>query len=333
MPELPEVESSRLTLAQLAGEAITKVQLLEDKLVFGDSQMLLDEALNGAKFGKPIRKGKNLAVEIKNKKQGEKKYLLIHFGMTGCLVIRGKSSMQYKAFKVDDASWPPRFWKLVITMANGTELAYCDQRRIGRIKLQSGSPLDIASPLSHLAPDPLVDGVPDIATLTGKMATVSGSIKCLLLDQSGIVCGLGNWMVDEILYSAMIHPETRACDINERGLESLKLAIEYVVKEAVNAIKDSVDYPSSWIFHKHWDQGKKGASSETSKGEKLCVIKVGGRTTLYVPSVQKLSGPFVEKKNKEKGGGGDGKERKLSKKHKLKEAAEKEEGTSKRKKR
>lgn len=330
MPELPEVEGGRQTLEKVVGSQITSVQLSEpfDELVFtGLQRDILEKTLLGCRLKDPRRKGKQLYITVEqNGKQSkqENHSLLIHFGMTGCLVLKGVSAMQYKAFKVDESNWPPRFWKLVITTANGLQLAYCDQRRIGRIKIQS-NPL-LCPPLSLLAPDPLVDGVPPPDVLYDKTAKISSVIKSVLLDQSVIVCGLGNWMVDEILYHAKIHPETKTGDLNIKGLESLKKSIEYVVKEAVNAISRGEDYPLHWLFHKHWDQGKKGASTVTSQGEKINVTKIGGRTTLFVPSVQLLSGPFVEKKKntklecEEQGV-------QTKKKRKIDENAENEEGT------
>lgn len=34
----------------------------------------------------------------------------------------------------DDAAWPPRFHKLVLTLDDGTCLAYCDARRFGKVR-------------------------------------------------------------------------------------------------------------------------------------------------------------------------------------------------------
>ena len=51
--------------------------------------------------------------------------------MTGSLVVKGVKSHQYKNFKVDEAEWPPQYWKLVLKLEGDVSVAFADPRRSG----------------------------------------------------------------------------------------------------------------------------------------------------------------------------------------------------------
>lgn len=82
------------------------------------------------------------------------RHVLVHFGMTGSLVVRGQGAMKYKSFKVDDSVWPPKSWRFHLTLEGGTQVAFVDSRRFGRIWL-CREPLQ-EEPLSKLGFDPLL---------------------------------------------------------------------------------------------------------------------------------------------------------------------------------
>jgi Formamidopyrimidine-DNA glycosylase N-terminal domain len=60
-------------------------------------------------------------------------------GMTGSVAIEGKRIAKYRTFVVDDAHWPPRFWKLQLDFdgEDHLKLALTDSRRFARIRLQA----------------------------------------------------------------------------------------------------------------------------------------------------------------------------------------------------
>jgi len=60
----------------------------------------------------------------------------------------------------------------------------------------------------------------------------------------------------------------------------LKSVIEFAVK--VDA--DKTRFPRTWLFHQRW--GKDG-DARTHRGEQIEHISVGGRTTAWVPGVQR----------------------------------------------
>jgi formamidopyrimidine-DNA glycosylase len=55
--------------------------------------------------------------------------------------------------------------------------------------------------ISVLARDPIVDGIDILEMMAGLKRSIM-PIKSLLLDQTKLVCGIGNWVADEVLYQA-----------------------------------------------------------------------------------------------------------------------------------
>ena len=108
-------------------------------------------------------------------------------------------------------------------------------------------------------------------------------IKALLLDQR-ILSGIGNWIADEALYHARIAPARTASSLSSAELSALRRAIHYVVKTAVDAGADETRYPKGWMFHHRWG-GARGV--EKIGGKHIVRDTVGGRTTAWVPGLQK----------------------------------------------
>lgn len=55
---------------------------------------------------------------------------------------------------------------------------------------------------------------------------------------------------------------------------------------ACETLADSEQFPETWLMKYRWDKGKKD-SNMLPNGEKIVHLKVGGRTSAIVPSVQK----------------------------------------------
>ena len=144
MPELPEVESSRRLLeSHCKGKRISSVVALEagggardgafDDIVLGEG--ISEEGLSAALIRRAVvavrRRGKQLWLEL----DGSGPHLLMHFGMTGAIVIEGVGATTYKSFKVS-GSFPPRFSKLQLGFDGGLRLALADPRRLARVLLR-----------------------------------------------------------------------------------------------------------------------------------------------------------------------------------------------------
>ena len=203
----------------------------------------------------------------------------------------------YKKMKDSDAEqWPPKFWKFHFTTEGdpAVEVAFTDARRFGRVRLVDcpGDSIRKHTPLVENGPDPVVDV--DLFTedyLRGKMRSRRVPIKALLLDQT-MVSGIGNWVADETLYQAKMHPEQFCNEFDDSEIANLYKMIRFVCQTAVDKLGDSDQFPKDWLFNHRWGKGSvgKGSPAKLPNGEKLAFITVGGRTSCYAPGIQKKTG-------------------------------------------
>lgn len=306
MPELPEVETARRIIERYCvGRSITKVVAREcgggprngkfdNKIIAeGVKESQLVATLRGRKVLSARRRGKQLWIEFS--KSGPA--LLLHLGMTGSISVQGAERMVYVRFKQKDVQWPPRFTKLLLDFKDGKQLAFADPRRFGRILLRNDP--EEHPPISRLAVDPVTDTVPLKEFLSG-LASSRLPVKALLLCQDRVVSGVGNWMADEILFHAKIHPATLSCNLSETQVKKIHAVLLSVCAKACDVRADYRHFPRNWLFHYRWGKGKSAArmaerlGKEDAKvsdaalpnGMPIKFMQVGGRTTAYVPALQ-----------------------------------------------
>jgi len=134
--------------------------------------------------------------------------------------------------------------------------------------------------------------------LKQKMGSRHVPIKALLLDQT-VLSGIGNWVADEVLFQARLHPEQYCDEFDDEQIETLYKSIRDVCQFAVDKLGDSDQFPTDWLFHFRWGKGGKGATTHLPSGEKLAFLTVGGRTSCYVPELQKKTGRVLTGVKKE----------------------------------
>eukprot|EP00040_Diaphanoeca_grandis_P017795 m.93296 g.93296 ORF g.93296 m.93296 type:complete len:379 (-) comp26624_c0_seq2:282-1418(-) len=300
MPELPEAEASRRLLeTHCVGQTIVQCVVKEqgggsrdgqfDEIVIdeGETGTTLQTKLLARKIQNVCRKGKQLWINFEDKGPS----LLFHHGMTGTLRVRGVESVSYKSVATD-VSWPPKFCKIMLKFSNQCLLAFTDPRRLGRVRLRQ-DPL-MTSPIKDLAPDPVVDTIDD-SRFKSLLQKTSTSIKAALLDQQRLVCGIGNWLADDILLAAHIHPETKCNELTDAQSTKLASAIPNVCKLACAVNADSNLFPKEWLFHMRWNAPR--GQSTLDDGRIVLQSTVAGRSTIHIPSIQKKSGKVTSKKN------------------------------------
>ena len=206
---------------------------------------------------------------------------LMHFGMAGWFHIRNMETAYYKPnASKNSAEWPPKYWKFALSTTEGPdkcEAAFVDFRRFARIRLIDCPAEDIrkVSPLKENGPDPVQDK--DIVTeewLSEKLRSKRVPVKALLLDQANI-SGIGNWVGDELLYHARIHPEQYSNTLSDAQIKQLHKSIHYVCGFAVENLADSNKFPEEWLFKHRWGKGKKDKSNVLPNGERFVYMTVG----------------------------------------------------------
>ncbi|CAK8535646.1 unnamed protein product [Lathyrus sativus] len=281
MPELPEVEAARKAVEDnCIGKKITKCIVADDsKVIDGVSHTDFEASVIGKTIVAARRKGKNMWLQLDSPP-----FPSFQFGMAGAIYIKGVAVTKYKRSAVNDEDeWPSKYSKFFIQLDDGLEISFTDKRRFAKVRLLK-DPTSVP-PISELGPDALFEPM-TLDEFTGRLHKKKTEIKALLLDQS-YISGIGNWVADEVLYQARIHPQQTASSLSGENCSTLYECITEVIEKAVEVGADSSQYPTNWIFH--FREKKPGKAFVD--GKEIDFITAGGRTTAYVPELQKLSGP------------------------------------------
>ncbi|TKA79378.1 hypothetical protein B0A55_02848 [Friedmanniomyces simplex] len=302
MPEIGEVARVvHYIRKHLVGRTIASCVAYPDDIVYGKvgcTAEAFQQHVSGRRVVGADRQGKYFYMLF-----DKPPHAVCHFGMTGWMKFDGEETAYYKKAVVDDdlkkerEEWPPKYMKFLLKcgeekvdgqVREAVEAAFVDPRRLARIRLVDCAAEEIrkASPLKENGPDPVRDReVVTVEWLAALLRRKRVPVKALLLDQANI-SGVGNWVADEVLYQARIHPEQYSNTFNDGQIEQLHKALMDVCTLAVETNADSSQFPETWLMKYRWNKGKKD-SNVLPSGEKIVHLKVGGRTSAIVPSVQK----------------------------------------------
>ncbi|WP_407311116.1 bifunctional DNA-formamidopyrimidine glycosylase/DNA-(apurinic or apyrimidinic site) lyase [Desulfosporosinus sp. SB140] len=273
MPELPEVETIRRTLAvHIKDLKINDITLLWPSAVCGWQDKAFAELVIGRRILELDRRGKYLLIRL-----DEGMTLIAHMRMTGRL--------NYYA----DHKEPEKHTHVVFTLERG-EVHFSDLRKFGRIQAIPTSLCVKESSLGKLGPEPL-EAEFTAAVLKDRLGKKKVSLKAALLDQH-VLAGLGNIYADESLFLAGISPKRRADSLSEEETLKLHAVIRTVLQAGIDAQGTSFrDYRDA-NGEKGWfeqDLQVYGRGGEPCKvcGQTLERLRLAGRTTVYCPECQK----------------------------------------------
>ncbi|KAK9480426.1 Formamidopyrimidine-DNA glycosylase N-terminal domain-containing protein [Lipomyces japonicus] len=339
MPELGEVaHAAKLLATNLKGKTISKfLPDIKDSIVFPSADFdHLQKSLQNNKIDHVGRHGKyfwitttvsnnnnnNMVVkteaskEISDSIRSKYNVLLMHFGMTGWINIKGvdthfvvmensKNGQKPEPKKID--KWPPKYSKFELITNDGTEVSFTDPRRLARIRLlqidhddddddddQDDVPGYVETQLKKI--EPLIRSGPDFSKhqnqiwteqeFLQKIAKKRVPVKSLLLDQS-LFAGVGNWMADEILFQSRIHPEQYVNELSINHKIKLFNSILEICRITVETEGNTDSFPISWLMIHRWSKKiKTGQRPKTTDGYEVDFVTVGGRTSCYVPDLQ-----------------------------------------------
>ena len=272
MPELAEVEYFRKRWNPGSGEKIKHVALHPKARVFrGVDTTKLAHALTGATLHSSEAAAKQMLFHF----SGDV-WLGIHLGMTGELKC---ANVPYSPAKHDH----------LVILTTHHALIFEDPRMFGRIQFSQGK--DVPKWWSSIAPAIMSDQFTLKTVADFLQRRKKAPIKAVLLMQECFP-GIGNWMADEILWRAEIHPKRASGSLNETEVKALHRECRWVVREALRIIgKDFGDLPDSWLFPHRWQEG--GTCPKT--GVPLMRAEIGGRTTCWSPGRQRLPGDKTPK--------------------------------------
>ncbi|UFU03413.1 hypothetical protein LQF12_02040 [Ruania suaedae] len=230
MPELPEVERARATIARAAlGRRITAVDDADTWVCRPHAPGDLASALVGRELTVAHRRGKLMWCET-SALRGEDDpgpLLGIHLGMSGRVVVTaadGEADEGGDRVRGTGATSPSRKreWdRFTLTFADGGELRLFDKRRLGRVRLDPD--------MDALGPDAEQVGLAEFRQRVGRG---HAPVKARLLDQS-VLAGVGNLLADETLWQARIDPARPVDTLDEQDLAALRRALRRAIRSAV----------------------------------------------------------------------------------------------------
>ena len=309
MPELPEVETTKTSLAPLLGQQVIDIKVFQPKLRWAmpdDLSNLVDYTLDSVE-----RRAKYLVLNFlpivpnDNDAMVAPLKLLIHLGMSG--------SLQQHSYGTDKRKHD----HLIVVFRDSenakSQLHYYDPRRFGSVLWYAdyGSKL-----LDHLGPEPLSEDFTaeylynviqrnnlsdkdhsdtsyNKTPTTKRAQSITRAIKSVIMEQK-VVVGVGNIYATESLYLSGIHPATPA---NQLSLEQLIVLVDHIK----DILKKAIKLGGSTLRDFTVASGQTGYFQQTlnvygRQGERcphcdtvLENIKLNGRASVYCPNCQPLA--------------------------------------------
>ena len=277
MPELAEVEFYRKRWQAAAGRApLVAVRIHEQAKVFrGADAPALARSLNGERLTHSSARGKQLLFRF-----GAENWLGIHLGMSGEL-------------RVEPAGFAPARHDHLVLYTQAHALVFSDPRTFGRVRFSRGR--EAPGWWTSIAPSLLSAAFTIDALAAFLKRRRRAPVKSVLLMQERFP-GIGNWMADEILWRAAIHPRQSAGSLRPLEIRTLWREIRRVCRLALATIAgrgarldrdpSEVPIPRTWLLSRRW--GAEGTRPQTDVP--LACATIGGRTTYWSPARQKFRG-------------------------------------------
>lgn len=260
MPELAEVEYFRKRWNPGLGGKILRLEIHASTRLFrGIDPVLMQKTLTGSRLRDSEARGKQMLFRF------DRATLGLHLGMTGEL-------------RLEPAGFCPGKHDHLVMFQKERTLVFADPRQFGRVIFQPGR----TDPAwwTALPPDVLSKEFSQVALTAFLVRRKAAPLKAVLLMQERFP-GVGNWMADEILWRARLHPATRVGKVSDPG--ALWKTIRTVCRDALRVIgTDWNDPPDDWLFPHRWQDG--GFCPRC--GGDLRRDPVGGRTTCWCPRCQ-----------------------------------------------
>jgi formamidopyrimidine-DNA glycosylase len=282
MPELAEAEFYRKRWDLAArGQTICAVHTHDGKKLFrGLPLPAFKRALTGARLLSSTTAAKQMLFLFSGHgptRAESRIWLGIHLGMTGELTV---APADYVTQKHDHLALRTKRHTLV----------FSDPRMFGRILFHRGK----SGPVwwTRIAPAILSPAFTFEAVAAFLQRRGRAPIKAVLLMQERFP-GIGNWMADEILWRAAIHPRRTAGSLSPIEVRALWRECRQVCRLALRTIAGhggylppdlNVHIPDTWLFNHRWENG--GRCPKT--GRLLIREDIGGRTTCWSPGRQQL---------------------------------------------
>lgn len=268
MPELAEVEYFRRQWDPGIGQTLHRIHTHPKARIFQNCPVpALTRTLTQDHLAESHAHGKQLAFRT-----SRGAWLGLHLGMSGEL-------------RLETSSYTPQRHDHLILFTRRSALVFSDPRMFGRVRWHPGP--DTPAWWADLPPLPLSPAFTPAHIQAALAQHHRSPLKAVLLNQNHFP-GIGNWMADEILWRAGIHPAHPAGSLTPPQLHALWRHTRQVTRDALRVIGQNWGTPpDSWLFNHRW---RNGGTCPRSGGP-LARSTIAGRTTCWSPQRQKLPRP------------------------------------------
>lgn len=192
---------------------------------------------------------------------------------------------------VQPADYQPQKHDHLVLLTEQHALVFSDPRMFGKIEFTTS----LVAPAwwTKIAPAILSAEFTQSSVADFLHRRARAPIKAVLLMQERFP-GIGNWMADEILWRAAIHPRRMAGSLNDSEIKTLWRESRQVCRLALRTIAGhggklppdlNINIPNSWLFNHRWHDGGRCPRTHTL----LIREEIGGRTTCWSPARQKVA--------------------------------------------
>lgn len=257
MPEILEIEMYRRAAETVVGRTIDTVDAPDDWYLKRTVEAEVVAAVAGSKVRSFDRIGKLLLMNL------DENVLGLRFGMTGRLIIDDEATiekLEYSSQRLD-----PSWNRFSLHFSNAGSLVMNDPRRLGGVELNPD--------VSALGIDAWTLQASDLFERSRKRRV---AVKALLLNQK-VVAGLGNLLVDELLWRVGVDPNRAASSLSVDECEILAETCRALLPE----LYDRGGSHTGDLFEERGPQGRCPRD-----GAELRRAEIGGRTTWWCPQHQ-----------------------------------------------
>ncbi len=270
MPELPEVETTRLGITpHVVGQEIQAV-IVRNKHLRWPITASLSKDLLLSEILKIDRRGKYLLCYTRLG------CMIMHLGMSGSLRIVDRTIEVKKHDHLD------------IVFASGKILRFHDPRRFGSVLWTRKDPL-LHKLIKQLGPEPLNEEF-NGEWLYTRSRNRTQAVKNFIMDSHNVV-GVGNIYASESLFLAGINPKRKAGKVSLQRYEFLADAIKKILARSIRqggtTLRDFVNGDGKPGYF----QQQLNVYARTGEACKQCnstikEIKLGQRSSFYCPACQ-----------------------------------------------
>lgn len=266
MPELPEVETARATLApRVVGRRITGITVRRPETLRSHTPGAAARILIGQAFTDVTRRGKVLLFGLDGGWT-----LAFHFALWGLILVRPGPADGTRA-------------AVVIDLDDGGRLEFCELQ-LSSLNLYRTADLPKVASLASLGPDPLERSV--TPTRFRQRLAGRGAVRNLLTDQERLA-GIGNLWALEILFAAGMRPTRTVQALTTADWGRLYRAVRSVLRRGIRAggepeFQDAAGRKGRFRLAVY---GRGGQPCRVC-GTPIRTGKVGGRPAFFCPRCQ-----------------------------------------------